>query len=258
MFYDHELLLGSVGLSRRVFYTSKLVNNFGEKEDIPAGYHYELLFGKEWNDDFERDYFGAIYRNGGFNKLGYLSGSVQAGGFIRNGDWDQVLLSMELKGFGRGKNYSTFQMRSFYGIFFMRGFHRHEYEYVRLGGYYGINGLNSTLLTGVNRFVVKYENVIYPRWRVADFNFAFMLFAQSGVVGSGADFMIKENYYSGLGIGLRINNENLFFKTLQFRLAYYPTIPINEQNHWYFNLEGTPRFGFDRYILDKPEIIDYQ
>ena len=46
-----------------------------------------------------------------------------------------------------------------------------------------------------------------------------------GVIGSNKQLIFTQNYYSGLGLGLRLHNENLVFKTFQLRLAFYPFHP---------------------------------
>ena len=46
-----------------------------------------------------------------------------------------------------------------------------------------------------------------------------------GIVGPNKESIFNQNYFAGLGVGLRIRNENLIFKTIQLRLAYYPNFP---------------------------------
>ncbi len=50
-------------------------------------------------------------------------------------------------------------------------------------------------------------------------------FTDLGVIGSNKEFILTQNYYSGIGLGIRLHNENLVFKTLQLRLAFYPFHP---------------------------------
>jgi hypothetical protein len=38
-------------------------------------------------------------------------------------------------------------------------------------------------------------------------------------------WIFRGKYYSGLGIGLRLHNESMVFKTLQIRLSFYPNHP---------------------------------
>ena len=50
-------------------------------------------------------------------------------------------------------------------------------------------------------------------------------FADLGIIGSNKEIIFKQNYYTGIGAGLRLHNENLVFRTFYLRLAFYPFAP---------------------------------
>jgi hypothetical protein len=50
-----------------------------------------------------------------------------------------------------------------------------------------------------------------------------------GIIGSNNKCIFDESYYSGIGIGLRLHNENLVFETFRLRLAFYPFAPNDMQ-----------------------------
>jgi hypothetical protein len=50
-------------------------------------------------------------------------------------------------------------------------------------------------------------------------------FTDIGVIGSNKEFILTQDYYSGIGLGIRLHNESLVFKTIQLRLAFYPFHP---------------------------------
>lgn len=57
------------------------------------------------------------------------------------------------------------------------------------------------------------------------FNMAAFGFADLGILGSNNAPILKQDYYSGIGFGMRFHNEHLVFKTFQIRLAFYPFSP---------------------------------
>ncbi|MBN2635028.1 MAG: hypothetical protein JXR61_02075, partial [Prolixibacteraceae bacterium] len=61
------------------------------------------------------------------------------------------------------------------------------------------------------------------------FNIALFGFGDAGVIGPRNQFILSQQYYSGLGAGIRLHNENLVLKTLQLRLAFYPFHPNDVQ-----------------------------
>jgi hypothetical protein len=69
------------------------------------------------------------------------------------------------------------------------------------------------------------ENVFFQKRSILNFQTAFFSFFDVGIVGPSEESIFRQNYYAGLGLGLRIRNENLIFKTIQIRLAYYPNHP---------------------------------
>ena len=69
------------------------------------------------------------------------------------------------------------------------------------------------------------EYVLFLHKEFYKFKTAIYGFADIGVIGSNREFIFTQNYYSGLGFGIRVHNENLVFKTLQLRLAFYPFHP---------------------------------
>lgn len=78
-----------------------------------------------------------------------------------------------------------------------------------------------------------------------------------GLVGPENRSVFSNKLYSGIGLGIRIRNENLVFKTFQIRFAYYPTVP-NDMGQFYYLISGEnyqKPVNFDPKI---PYIIDYR
>jgi len=68
---------------------------------------------------------------------------------------------------------------------------------------------------------------------------ALFAFADLGFIGSNQKLIFNEDFYSGIGFGMRLHNENLVFETIRLRFAFYPFFPedfhffgfvINEQS----------------------------
>jgi hemolysin activation/secretion protein len=107
----------------------------------------------------------------------------------------------------------------------MIGFDRYEIENLFLENSYGIRGFGSRIGKGKQRLTLNIENVLFQNRSIHNFKSAIFSFFDIGIVGPSEQAIFKQNYYAGLGVGLRIRNENFVFKTIQFRLAYYPNHP---------------------------------
>jgi hypothetical protein len=79
-------------------------------------------------------------------------------------------------------------------------------------------------------------------------------FFDLGIIGSNKKMIFTQDYYAGLGMGIRIRNENLVFKTILIRLAYYPNHPA-DMGGVGFILEEQSRTRFYSFQPRKPEPI---
>ncbi|MGV8094794.1 MAG: hypothetical protein AB2L24_23315, partial [Mangrovibacterium sp.] len=105
--------------------------------------------------------------------------------------------------------------RQFIRLRYLYGLHRFDEETLFLKDDDGIRGFYSNLATGKQRLVLNLETVVFQRKTIAGFNLAFFGFGDLGIIGSGRKLIFKGDYYSGIGGGIRIRNENLVFRTIQ-------------------------------------------
>ena len=67
---------------------------------------------------------------------------------------------------------------------------------------------------GNNRLVVNSETVVFTPWHLYQFRFALYGFADLGILGYNGN-LFKNGFYSTIGIGVRIKNEHLIFRTIR-------------------------------------------
>ena len=82
-------------------------------------------------------------------------------------------------------------------------------------------------------------------------------FTDIGVIGSNKEFIFTQHYYSGIGMGIRLHNENLVFKTLQLRLAFYPFHP-SDMSVVGFVLEEQSKRQFYSFEPTQPQPIRFE
>jgi hypothetical protein len=63
--------------------------------------------------------------------------------------------------------------------------------------------------------------------------------------------------YSGLGIGIRIKNENLVFNTFQLRFAFYPLEP-ERSNRFSVDVSDVPSASFSDFTVKQPQVISFE
>src|SRR5690606_36629106 len=107
------------------------------------------------------------------------------------------------------------------------GMDRLEIENINLIKNNSIRGFSSRQATGKQRLSLNFEYVLFLQKEFYKFNLALFGFTDLGMIGSNKEFILTQDFYSGLGVGIRLHNESLVFKTIQLRLAFYPFHPDN-------------------------------
>ena len=90
-----------------------------------------------------------------------------------------------------------------------------------------------------------------------NFRFLFFGFGDLGLIGPENRSIFSNKLYSGIGIGVRVRNENLVFKTFQIKFAFYPTVP-NDILPYYINISGENYQKITNFDPAVPYIIDFK
>ncbi len=254
----YELYLGSIAFSRENFYKLHQIYNFGKTEDIPYGTLWELTYGFENNEFFNSHYAGLQVSFGEIlPKFGYVYFNIGAGGFFNREIFNRGIIQIRSNYFSPLIPMNRFQMRQFVFFDYTNGISRFADEKIYIGDGDLIRGLRSDSLVGTQRFNIKLESVVFSPFYLAGFRFVFYGFADIGFISASSDPIFAREMYSGIGIGVRIRNENLSFRTIQIRLGFYPILPPDVNPGW-INISGEKYFRPRRFIFDKPDLIDFK
>lgn len=219
--------LAGLSFSERSWVRDYLVYSYGITEDIPKGYLHELVFGYDHNEFGDRWYShvflssGNIFRKQPF----YFYASLEVGSFWRKNGFQQGIIDFKANFISSLFHVGTIQARQFVTMNYTFGINRFDDEFLLLSNPDGIRGFGSHVGKGQQRLTLKVENVFFQNTTFYNFKSAFFTFFDLGVIGSANKVIFADNYYAGIGVGLRIRNENLIFKTIQLRLAFYPYHP---------------------------------
>ncbi len=151
-YHTRNFLLGSLSFSRENFFTGKLIYNYGRTEDISFGTLVELTGGLEINEFNTRGYT-AVQVAGGRDipGFGYLATSLAAGGFVREGMFEQALFKLKANYFTPLLLLGQYRVRNFINLDYTLGIRRFQDESINVGNDYGIRGLSSDSLSGTRR-----------------------------------------------------------------------------------------------------------
>lgn len=258
-FANSTFYLGSLSFSQRSYVRDHLVYSYGIIEDIPRGYLHELVFGYDHNEFGDRWYSHVFFSTGNLfkKKPFYLYTSLGVGTFWKRTGIEQGIVDYKLNFISPLFNIWNVQARQFIKLNYTKGVNRFDIETLLLRNSDGIRGFGSRIGKGQQRLTLNIENVFFQKKTILNFQSALFSFFDVGIVGPADQSIFKQNYYAGIGVGLRIRNENLIFKTIQLRLAFYPNHP-SDVNSFGFILDGVSKTRFYTFQPRGPEPLRFE
>jgi hypothetical protein len=253
-FVDRKVLLSSVGWVQRRYRRDAFIYGFGITEDVPLGSLLNLTLGTELQE--RHSGFGQLRAGWGtyLPQAGYLNISLATGQFFGGesraerrtrhaaASWISPLIPLK-----------RYKMRQLLDIDYMYGDRRYSYEFLSVGNR-EVRGIRNVYLRGTQRTIASAETIIFSPWQAFGFRIASFAFADVGVLNESPQFSLKGSAVQGYGLGLRVRNENLTFKTFQVRMAFYP----GTNGGFAITLQGNPSTVFQEFRIDRPEVMPFR
>jgi hypothetical protein len=222
----YRMYLASLAFSRQRFYKTNLVYGYGRTEDIPYGLLAKAVLGKEVNEFKTRNYAGAEISFGkSFRGFGYLQSSAGLGSFINQNRTEQGIVYFDASYFSNLLPVGRSLIRNFVRLDFTRGFDRNLDEYLKYYNDNGFSGFRNDSIQGRQRITLGLETIIFSPINIYGFRFAFFGFADASSLSGTNQILAKGTGLSGIGIGMRVRNDNLIFNTFQIRIGFFPDPP---------------------------------
>ena len=254
----YRIFLGSAALSIQKYYKTNLIYSYGRTEDIPYGGLFKVTVGKEINEFKKRSYLGAEISLGNSSKrLGYFYTSAGLATFINSHRTEQGILSLKMKYFSNLITFGRNRIRNFVDIDFTRGFDRNRDERLIYYKDNGFSGIRNDSVNGSQRLTLSLESVVFSPVNLYGFRFAFFGFADFSSLAGSYRIFANGTPLSGLGLGIRIRNDNLVFNTFQLRLGFFPNPPQYSKIN-YLTTSGEQLLRPDNFESGPPSIIPYR
>jgi len=256
-YYTSErFYLSGLGISSRKYVKQSYIFRFGVTEDVPVGIAYGLVLGYQAKN-YDRWYWGVHYAWGNFFKWGYLGTHAEYGAFVKSAFSTESAFKVGLNYFSDLFSIGNWKFRQFVKPELTIGINRPWYDRLTLNDGFGLNGFNSNELSGTRRFMVIVQTQSYAPWSVFGFRFGPYLNFAFGMLGNEASGFSRKRVYPQFGLGVLIRNDYLVVKNLQLSFAFYPAVPGNGKNVIKMNPFRTTDFGFQDFIVGKPEAVDF-
>jgi hypothetical protein len=255
---QYKMFLGSAAISFQKYYKTNLIYGYGRTEDIPYGGLFNLTIGREINEFKYRLYTGINLSAGqSIKSIGYFYFSTGFSTFLHDGITEQGLLQLRTNFFSNLLYLGSYRVRNFVKVDYTRGFDRYSDEYITFRHENGFAGFSNDTIKGTQRLTVSLESVFFSPKYFYGFRFAFFAFADLGYLSGTNEMVSVGGVLSGVGLGIRIRNDNLVFNTLQIRLGFYPNLPQFSKVN-YLDISGEQTLKPDNFDPGPPSILTYR
>jgi hypothetical protein len=77
------------------------------------------------------------------------------------------------------------------------------------------------------------------------------------MIGNYSRPAYDNTFYSDVGVGIRLRNEHLVFKTLQIRFSFFPNLPSYAKGEPFY-ISTTTSFNIENFFVKGPEIQTFK
>lgn len=255
-FYSNEnFYLASIGLSTRKYVQDKYIFKFGITEDVPIGKVISLTGGYLQKNSSDSYYLSTRFSLGNYYSWGYLSTNIEYDTFLHAG---QSTLTADALYFTGLIEMGKWKFRQFVKpqmTFSLNGLSSDSLFFHESSG---LGGFKNATVSGTRRVILSLQTQSYAPWNFIGFSFGPFMTYSLGLLGNTEDWFRRSKFYSQIGVGVLIKNENLILNTFQLSISYYPMIPGLGQNVVQMNAFKTSDFGFSDFSTGKPARVTLQ
>jgi hypothetical protein len=227
-YIKNRMALIQLSVFRQRHFRTHMVNSFGRVENFAYGYNVSAQVGySEWKQFSKYGLYGSF--RVAANKL-YRAGSVYFEGaissFFDHKQPFEGVLKLKLDMFSSLYQIGRQNYRHFLSVNYSRrldyipGFRNHNFTFNDL---MSMKFRNVSNFTATEKLMFKTEGDVFSSLNVAGFRFLFYAFADFGWIANYNDHLLNNrNVYWGAGLGVRIRNDLLVFRTVDLKIGYYP------------------------------------
>jgi hypothetical protein len=255
---DHRYVLGQLVFFHSDFFKTNYFFGFGRTEDIPWGYNASISTGLDNWVGLKRVYTavqGQKFWLGKNNNL--FSTLVGIGTFWNNGVSEDAVFHFQ------GNYYSNLwrkgqnKFRQFLTLDYIGSPNPVLYKPLSINRENGILGYRNTTFNGYQRLNMDAQTMYYSPLNVYGFKLTFYALLQGSLLSASQQSIFKSPFYSGIGLGCMIRNENLAFNTLQIFASYLPPVP-GAAGTFFFQITSTAAINFNIFALQAPSLITFR
>jgi hypothetical protein len=255
---DNHYTLGQFVLFHQDFYKTNYFYGFGKTEDIPTGYNAIASAGL---DDWVglRRYYTAVQGQKYWldQKKNLFSGMFGLGSFFHHGVSQDAVIHAQAKFYSNIHQIGQSKLRQFLSLDYLACPNPVLYKPLNINQSNGILGYRNTTLNGYKRLNMSATTTLYSPISIYGFKFNFYGLFQASMLAASQQSLLNSPFYSGVGLGVQIKNENLALNALTIEATYQAQVP-GAPSALFIQITSTALLTFNIFALTEPQLLPFQ
>lgn len=260
-FVRNKIFMGQLSLYRNSYSRDYMVTGFGVPEDMAQGYNFTLTGGYSIFDEKRilNSGYAALKASFGSHQLtkGSLYGETSLSSFFNKHETFQSVFKLKLRYYTRLLLVPHGRLRQFVTLNYVNQLSPDKYlgDRIDLDDFVYMRARDHTKTRGGQEMLgLKSQSNYFSKWSIAGCRMMYYNFIDVGWHAKDGNLFHKKNFFCGIGIGVRIRNEHLVFKTINIRVGYYPMMGPYDSGFMYWGRSSSPGIS-PRFIPDYPDVI---
>ena len=254
---DHHYLLSKLVFFHQDFFKTNYFFGFGRTEDIPTGYNASASFGLDDWVGRKRAYTAIEGQAYWFKGKNVISTAFGFGSFFKNGASEDAVLHLQTDYYSNLFRLNGPKLRQFIHADYLICPNPVLYKPVNINRESGILGYRNEMFNGFQRLNLSTQTTYYSPLSVYGFRFNFFALLQASLLADDKENLFKSPFYSGVGVGCMIRNENLSFNTLQISVNYLPPV-AHATKSLFVQITSVTALNFNIFALQAPALISFR
>ncbi|MBW8686919.1 BamA/TamA family outer membrane protein [Chitinophaga rhizophila] len=258
LYNNHRYYLAQAVVFRQEFFKTHHFFGFGRTEDIPLGYTASATAGWDTWKGRTRGYVGVEGEKFWVTRgKGIIYGQAGLSTFYQNFVAEDAVIHAKLEYYSRAFRFGRGLLRQFLYFDYLGNLNRYFYRPLNINREVGVWGYRDVPLSGYQRLNLRTETIYYSPLKILGFKFNFFTSIQASQLSFQSNNLLKNPVYTGLGLGVRVKNENLSLNTMRFSANYYPNA-AHPMRSFFWEATTTVDFRFNIFSLRAPAFLQFR
>jgi hypothetical protein len=252
-----RLALAAITFFRQDFYKMNYLYGFGTTEDVPYGYSATLTGGWHKLAFTDRPYIGLnLFRYFITSGHGFMQLTLRSGSYIQEGKLTDAGLMVASDWYSPLLSPWGMTLREHIKLNISGLINRTAIDPLKLNNELGIEMLHTDSLYGNFRLSGYAESILYTRYKLWGFRIAPFAYVAGSLLVPEQASVLKSDFFTNIGGGIRIRNENLVLGTIELRAGYLPRTAWGVKSFDY-SIRSNIRFRYQTEFIKAPEVAAY-